>query len=562
MTFLEVGITAAVFATLLMIFVYSYLYYEYRERHLGKWTIAWVVHAIRVIFLEQAIAQAGQPAEIILYIGCSLVYSFFLMWGTFDFLQRPFGQPVRYCALGAFILSGVGAVAELPIQIYGIPSVLFISWAYIQSGRALWGGPHRGMGKTSTAIALILLGIHTLDLPFLIHITWFAPWGYLIDAILRFVVAIGIILFYYEEAKSDLMATASRYRLLAEHAFDVVYRYRIIEPCGFEYVSPAVQVVTGYTPADFYAHCDFLDQIIHREDRPLLPTRETAKYYTTAPVTLRLIRQDQTEIWTEHTITPIFEEDKLVAFEGIFRDIHEQKSLERDMYRLDGLNSIGQMAANVAHEIRNPMTTVRGYLQFLGAKQQFQGYTEQFALMLGELDRANALISEYLSLGHKRASEFSTGQLNQVIEALFPLLQADATCSSKYVKLNLGDIEAFCFDEKEIRQLILNVTRNGLEAMLPGKSLEIRTFADGDEIVLAIKDEGCGIPRNILDGLGKPFITTKQNGTGLGMAVCQRIVHHHGAKMLIETGNAGTTVFVRFHPDGMVQTARSLPYDA
>ncbi len=100
---------------------------------------------------------------------------------------------------------------------------------------------------------------------------------------------------------------------------------------------------------------------------------------------------------------------------------------------------------------------------------------------------------------------------------------------------------------EEIRQLILNLCRNGLEAMKADGCLTLKTYKDGQNVVLSVRDEGIGIPIENLDMLGKPFFTTKDNGTGLGLANCYNIATRHKAKIDINTGLNGTTFFVTFN---------------
>ncbi|WP_042315627.1 ATP-binding protein [Desulfofarcimen acetoxidans] len=121
-------------------------------------------------------------------------------------------------------------------------------------------------------------------------------------------------------------------------------------------------------------------------------------------------------------------------------------------------------------------------------------------------------------------------------------------CSSidNYINLKLKKIFMFLMDEKEIRQLIINLVRNGLEAMTSGKFLTISTYIDNDEVVLTVQDRGNGIPAEILDKIGTPFFTTKDNGTGLGLATCYSIANRHNASIKIDTGTEGTTFHVRF----------------
>lgn len=230
----------------------------------------------------------------------------------------------------------------------------------------------------------------------------------------------------------------------------------------------------------------------------------------------------------------------------VINDITELRMLQKEISRLDRLNLIGEMAAGIGHEIRNPMTTVRGFLQLLSKKEECTNYKGYFNLMIDELDRANTIISEFLSLAKNKTVELTMVNLKSILENLFPLIQADAIVSDKYINLDLGTVPELLLDEKEIRQLVLNLVRNALESMSPGGKMNIRTFMDQEEIVLAVQDDGKGIATDVLEKLGTPFFTTKENGTGLGLAVCYSICSRYNAKIDIETNPHGTTFFVRF----------------
>ncbi len=199
-------------------------------------------------------------------------------------------------------------------------------------------------------------------------------------------------------------------------------------------------------------------------------------------------------------------------------DISEQKILASEMARLDRLNLIGEMAAAIGHEVRNPLTTVRGYLQLFQRKSELIPFTGQISTMLEEIDRANAIITEFLSLAKNKSLNLAQGQLNNLIHALFPLLQAEAFRLGHNIYLELGDIPEFRFDEHELRQMILNLTRNGLEAMPPGGVLVFNTYSSGDTVTLAVRDNGPGIPADVLERLGTPFLTTKGKWCRPGVA--------------------------------------------
>lgn len=238
--------------------------------------------------------------------------------------------------------------------------------------------------------------------------------------------------------------------------------------------------------------------------------------------------------------------DGNIQYKTIITDITERKMYEKELARLDRLNLVGKMAATIGHEVRNPMTTVRGFLQFYQGKDAFLQYKGSFDLMINELDRANSIITEFLSLAVNKTLDLKTQNLNTIIENIRPLIQADALMSDKNIIMQLKEIAELKLNEKEIRQLILNLVRNGLEAMSPGGSLTIRTSSDSNGVNLSVQDQGKGIETHIMEKLGTPFFTTKDNGTGLGLAVCYSIAARHNSQISIETSPSGTTFVVSF----------------
>ena len=227
-------------------------------------------------------------------------------------------------------------------------------------------------------------------------------------------------------------------------------------------------------------------------------------------------------------------------------DITEQNRLEKEMARLDRLKLVGEMAASIGHEIRNPMTTIRGFLQLLTDKKDYQDDFAYFELMIEELDRANSIISEYLGMAQDKLVDLQPRYLDQAVKSIYPMIQADANIREMAVCLDLSKPPIPLIDEKEIRQMILNLARNGLEAMSPGGTLTIGTQTGPKEIVLYVRDEGHGLDPSIVDKIGTPFLTTKEKGTGLGLAVCYSIAARHHATIDFETSPCGTTFYVRF----------------
>lgn len=230
----------------------------------------------------------------------------------------------------------------------------------------------------------------------------------------------------------------------------------------------------------------------------------------------------------------------------IDNDITRLREYQKKLSRLDDLNLIGQMAASIAHEIRNPMTSIRGFLQLFHGDDRYRDDREAMDMIMEELDRVNEIITTFLSLAQVTHVELKPSNINDTIKKLLPLLQADAMKDGIAIRTELRDIAAIMIDEREIRQMLFNLVSNGIQAMDEGGHLTIRTFEDENGVNLEVEDEGPGIPLELQGKIGTPFFTTKEEGTGLGLAVCYSIAERHNAYITVNSGPGGTifnTVF-------------------
>lgn len=231
-------------------------------------------------------------------------------------------------------------------------------------------------------------------------------------------------------------------------------------------------------------------------------------------------------------------ENGLIIF---FRDITDIKEQQQEYSRLERLNIIGQMAAGISHEVRNPLTTVRGFLQLFSSKTSIDKDKEYMDLMISEIDRANSIISDFLSLTKKNSDEMRLNNVNLIIQRIFPLIEADAFSNNKNIVMNLNSVPNTLLNESEIRQLILNLVRNGLEVTPENGKVTISTEAKEGRILLEIHDEGPGIPEELREKIGTPFFTTKGNGTGLGLATSISIARRHCGEIYFTSDSSGTT---------------------
>lgn len=548
MDYFRIMTIGAIAGTLSMILVYIYLYFMYHERYIAIWAISWFMLLLRNIFFDSGIfdwKQSILPFIIyqMLFIGCSLTF----VWGTSIFVGRPFKKWWVYGAVSASLLSILCFLLQMPLLYKLIPPTWFagvvLAWIAVAFIRYV---DLIGIGKIITGIAFALWSILTVIMPFFI-----GTFPYLIaitGGILRLLITISTVMVFLERSSRNLINKEAQYRFLMENAIDVIYYYRLQPVVKLDYISPAIFPITGYTAEECYADEKLVFKLIYPDDRHMFDNFiNNPSQANKLPITLRLVRKDNTILWIEQKCILIYDNiGNLSALEGVIRDITSRKTLEQVAACLDRMNMVGNMAVTVAHEIRNPMTTIRGYLQLLEKKKEYQADKGTFNLMIEEIDRANAIIREYLALSREKLANLELCSLNYIIESLFPLIEADANASKVYVDLDLTDIPKLLLDKNEIRQLLLNLVRNSIEAMSFGGRLALKTFQEDNNIVLSIDDQGPGIPADILDKLGTPFITTKDTGTGLGLPICYQIAHRHNASIGINTSKQGTTISIHF----------------
>jgi two-component system sensor histidine kinase PilS (NtrC family) len=243
-----------------------------------------------------------------------------------------------------------------------------------------------------------------------------------------------------------------------------------------------------------------------------------------------------------------------------FQDVTELKRLERDGRLQQRLAAVGEMAAGIAHEIRNPLASMSGSIQVL--RQELPLTEDQAQLMdivLRESERLNSTIRSFLAYARPQRSAVSTIDVRTVIQDAAALLRNSADVRDGHVI----DVDVpnepvwYDADENQIRQVVWNLATNGLRAMTAQGRLLLSARNDppGDvngDVVITVDDQGCGIRSDELDGIFEPFRSTFEKGTGLGLPVVHRIVtDYSGVIQVSSTVGVGTSVCVRLpHASG------------
>ncbi|MDR6554471.1 ATP-binding protein [Paenibacillus qinlingensis] len=231
----------------------------------------------------------------------------------------------------------------------------------------------------------------------------------------------------------------------------------------------------------------------------------------------------------------------------IFKDVTNMRSLEQMVWRSDRLAMIGQIAAGTAHEIRNPLTSIKGFLQMLRRTFGERGMDKEQSftdVMLGEIDRINALVNEFLMLSKPKHVAYERIHVTEVLHEIVPVIHNEAILYNVQLHHEASPhLPEVIADNELLKQVFLNVCKNGIEAMPDGGVLTISERVDTIErnVCVDIHDTGSGIPMFVIDKIFDPFFTTKDTGTGLGLSVCQRIIHDMGGTIRVASKGFGTT---------------------
>ncbi|MGE0909796.1 PAS domain-containing protein [Bacillus atrophaeus] len=231
------------------------------------------------------------------------------------------------------------------------------------------------------------------------------------------------------------------------------------------------------------------------------------------------------------------------AVQVILRDISERKQTEELMLKSEKLSIAGQLAAGIAHEIRNPLTAIKGFLQLM--KPTMEGNEHYFDIVFSELSRIELILSELLMLAKPQQHAFKEHlNLKKLISEVTALLETQANLNGIFIKTAFQRDSIFINgDQNQLKQVFINLIKNAVESMPDGGTVEIDTTEDEHSVHVTIKDEGEGIPEKVLKRIGEPFLTTKEKGTGLGLMVTFNIIENHQGTIQVDSKPEKGTAF-------------------
>ncbi|MBO0586050.1 ATP-binding protein [Sporosarcina sp. E16_8] len=312
------------------------------------------------------------------------------------------------------------------------------------------------------------------------------------------------------------------------------------------YVSPGIERLIGISVLELMKDPALFVSTCYPEDKIELSRFYEELSNEMTEVEYRVLNKDEKVCWLRTKITPVIDGvGEVVRYVSITQDISKLKMQDELLRKWDMLNIVGQLSASFAHQVRNPLTTIKGFIQLLsmGPENTFG------AIMAEELIKIEMIIEEFLQLAKPSSGTgFTTASIYNEINRTILLMEKEAMLHSISFNMKLDDEDQFIQCEPmQIQQVLINVMKNSIDAMPNGGEITIRTEVEEGQVVkITLTDTGIGIPSERLNKLGEPFYSLKEKGTGLGLMVSYKIIeNHHGSIQFKSTEGYGTTVEIK-----------------
>ncbi|WP_051688335.1 two-component system sensor histidine kinase NtrB [Desulfofalx alkaliphila] len=270
------------------------------------------------------------------------------------------------------------------------------------------------------------------------------------------------------------------------------------------------------------------------EERYTLLTLETGIEY-------KDVGYEEKRLNRRHIITDTLllrdNDNRIVGAAGIFKDVTMVKELETKVQQMKHLSMMGEMAAGMAHEIRNPLASIKGFMQLLEEKGYYsipeESGTDYLSIINKEIDRLNQLVDRFLLLS-KSCFAKRRLDLNQVIKDVILLVSKQTKDAGIKLTVELCERAVVLGDEQSLKQVFLNMINNSIDALAGGGEIRISSeILDHQYLLVTLADNGMGVKPELIDELFKPFYTTKSNGTGLGLLISKKIITNHRGEIKV-----------------------------
>ncbi|MGE7781258.1 ATP-binding protein [Peribacillus sp. NPDC097264] len=371
-----------------------------------------------------------------------------------------------------------------------------------------------------------------------------------------------------------LKDSEGRYRIISKSSKELLNSFNEVifktdEKGKWQYLNPAWKMMSGRTVNESLG-LHFSKEIDKTSYHRILKAfansfREGKRYFR---VDIKMNNRNNEGSWVEAFVKLVYDDGgEFIGTAGILSEINERKHAEEKLVSLNEhlaitsskLSTAAQLAAGIAHEVRNPMTSILGFVKLI--KDGSENKQEYYDIIFSEINRIEQILNELLLLSKPSKTEFSEKNLIGICNHVLTLLETNAVLNNIQIHKNFDEdpILIYC-DENQIKQVLINLIKNAIESMANGGNIFVNIQEKDHEVSIGILDEGEGIPEHSIQKIGEPFFTTKSSGTGLGLSVCFKIIENHGGKVFITSERAKGTKIVCIFPTCKTSEKKEVPF--
>lgn len=561
--YLPTFIVAFVILTLLMSMVYFYIFSrESQGSFIRFWGLSWVFYSLSLLFL---FLNQNEPG--LHYMAFRKVFDMLnlslLLFGAYAFAEIRIPSYWNRFALYMILWTAIGVgygldylSIQLPISAYQLIMTVTLCFLIYRH----WRVP---TFEIVLSIAVFFLWGAGKALLSLLEIRYAASPGiYLMEIIFSNILNFSIFVIYLQRARSQMEIADRLYRIIAENATDVVFYYALKPQRAFKYITPSVEAMTGYAPADYYSDPEFYLQIVPASQFDEITAIFQGEERSREPYTriFRLIHRNSSKIWAEFNVSTIFEDDVPVAVEGFVRDITTMKDAESEL--LSARQSRELLLSYVSHELKTPVTSIVGYVNALkdGTLRNQEDVESAIDIIAAKSRTLERLINDLFQLSKLETNQFS-----------FHFLRTDAVELSKsLLNKHMLDIRTaelkldykipyralsgvyLVVDPERIGQVFANIVNNAIRFTAPGGRLSIKFGLDPSKnsYTVSVADSGSGIRPEDLPHIFDRFYragsgTAVRAGasTGLGLTISKEIISAHQGTLTAKSPPGKGSVF-------------------
>ncbi len=540
--------------------VFFYLYIKSLDKYLGYWGLSWLLYGTGIT-VESCLIQTMPFFSVFFQQFTFLFSSILLLKGIYSFLNKKMHW--AWFSPLIFTLALLPLASEVPISnntVLLIPLAVLCSAITVYTGIVfLQNWPIEGKEKLFTGIMIIVWGIHKSYYLYLNPNFIYSQ--YLTELILFIVLGISMFLLCLQKNHQMVIRNEKIFRLLAENSPNIIYLYTNNPSPSYDYISPNVTTILGYSQDDFYNDPKFINKIVHPEDRSLLDLSSIPNLNPNSCIAIRYKNKEGKYLWFEEYATHIYDSnDQLYGIEGFLRDITSSKEHikkakinEKDRQRL---------LYSISHELKTPLTAIRGNIETIRDNkippgENIEKYLSNAYNKTRLLER---LVNDLFELSQLESNQFSFNfsviKFNEFFPDVFDKIAQDVTKEDLDFKLHIDHVLYNCkydflMDIERIEQVLYNIINNSIKNTKPGDCISVTClYSNNYYISINITDNGKGISKNTLPYIFDMFYKdpdSKVRGSGLGLAISKEILLKHNATIKVESElDVGTTFTIEY----------------